>query len=266
MICLDLEDGTLCWERYQPDLAYIACIADSRCLLICRHRFIALQLSDGMPAWNESPFVAIPAGGMPGGRGLTDGQCYYLPTTDPELVQIEIQSGRVVRRVKLTQALGNLVPGGDYLLAQNAAGLTVVGDGESCGSVVAPLAETDELRDASADRLIGLLGHDRFSVREKATLAVLARGQELIAPLGTAARNRDSEVAYRATSTELEPAPTGGGFYRSWDGGQSWEQRYTCYCRAAWVDPDDPQHLILGRAETVDRGGRIEESRDGGQS
>ncbi len=54
--------------------------------------------------------------------------------------------------------------------------------------------------------------------------------------------------------------------YRSLDGGESWEQRYACYCRAAWLDPDDPQHLVLGPAETVDRGGRIEESRDGGQS
>lgn len=67
-------------------------------------------------------------------------------------------------------------------------------------------------------------------------------------------------------SADLVYAPTGGGFYRSWDAGQSWEQRYHCYCRATWVDPNDPDHLILGPAEGVDRGGRIEESRDGGQT
>ncbi len=73
-------------------------------------------------------------------------------------------------------------------------------------------------------------------------------------------------IEVHPSSPELVYAPTGGGFYRSWDGGQSWEQRYACYCRAAWVDPDDPQHLVLGPADHVDRGGRIEESRDGGQS
>jgi photosystem II stability/assembly factor-like uncharacterized protein len=72
-------------------------------------------------------------------------------------------------------------------------------------------------------------------------------------------------IEVHPSSPELAYAPTGGGFYRSWDGGESWEQRYSCYCRAAWVDPDDPEHLILGPADHVDRGGRIEESQDGGQ-
>ncbi|OGO34690.1 MAG: hypothetical protein A2Z16_04545 [Chloroflexi bacterium RBG_16_54_18] len=72
-------------------------------------------------------------------------------------------------------------------------------------------------------------------------------------------------IEVHLSSPELVYAPTGGGFYRSWDGGESWEQRYSCYCRAAWVDSDDPEHLILGPADHVDRGGRIEESLDGGQ-
>lgn len=31
-----------------------------------------------------------------------------------------------------------------------------------------------------------------------------------------------------------------------------------------WVDPQNPEHMILGPADGVDRGGRIERSRDGG--
>jgi hypothetical protein len=61
-------------------------------------------------------------------------------------------------------------------------------------------------------------------------------------------------------------APTGGGFYRSQDGGRNWELLYDCYCRAAWVDPDDADHILLGPADGVDRNGRIEESRDGGRT
>jgi photosystem II stability/assembly factor-like uncharacterized protein len=62
-------------------------------------------------------------------------------------------------------------------------------------------------------------------------------------------------------------APTGGGFFRSVDGGGAWERIYpSCYCRAVWVDPGDPDHLILGPADSVDRNGRIEQSRDGGRS
>lgn len=66
------------------------------------------------------------------------------------------------------------------------------------------------------------------------------------------------------TSADLVYAPTGGGFYRSEDGGNSWRFYYDCYCRAAWVDPADPAHIVLGPASGVNRGGRIEETRDGG--
>lgn len=73
-------------------------------------------------------------------------------------------------------------------------------------------------------------------------------------------------VVVHPSSPDLVFAPTGGGFYRSRDGGMTWEFLYDCYCRACWVDSTDPQHIVLGPADGVSRNGRIEESRDGGQS
>jgi photosystem II stability/assembly factor-like uncharacterized protein len=69
-----------------------------------------------------------------------------------------------------------------------------------------------------------------------------------------------------SSSQDLIYAPTGGGFYRSNDGGKTWKLFYDCYCRAVWVDPQNPDHMILGSADGVDRNGRIEESRDGGET
>jgi photosystem II stability/assembly factor-like uncharacterized protein len=68
------------------------------------------------------------------------------------------------------------------------------------------------------------------------------------------------------SSPDLVFAPTGGGFYRSLDGGKTWKQLYDCYCRAAWIDPADPDHILLGPADGVERNGRIEETRDGGRT
>jgi photosystem II stability/assembly factor-like uncharacterized protein len=68
------------------------------------------------------------------------------------------------------------------------------------------------------------------------------------------------------SSPDLLYAPTGGGFYRSNDGGKTWKLYYDCYCRAVWVDPNDADHLILGPADHVDSNGRIEETHDGGQT
>jgi photosystem II stability/assembly factor-like uncharacterized protein len=73
-------------------------------------------------------------------------------------------------------------------------------------------------------------------------------------------------VEVHPSSRDLIHAPTGGGFYRSADGGKTWALRYDCYCRAVWLNPADPDHLILGPADGVDRNGRIEETRDGGKT
>ena len=70
-------------------------------------------------------------------------------------------------------------------------------------------------------------------------------------------------VVVHPSSPDLVFAPTGGGFFSSEDGGQMWEQRYRCYCRAVWVDPHDAGHLVLGPADSVNRDGRIERTRDG---
>lgn len=75
-------------------------------------------------------------------------------------------------------------------------------------------------------------------------------------------------VAVHPSSPDLVFAPTGGGFYVSTDGGDTWTSRYDdCYVRAVWVDPQDADHLLLGPAQDSNgRNGRIEQSRDGGQN
>lgn len=73
-------------------------------------------------------------------------------------------------------------------------------------------------------------------------------------------------IQVHPSSPDIVFAPTGGGFYVSANGGKAWKRKYNCYCRAVWLDPNDQQHLILGPADGVDERGRIEESRDGGET
>jgi photosystem II stability/assembly factor-like uncharacterized protein len=73
-------------------------------------------------------------------------------------------------------------------------------------------------------------------------------------------------VQTHASSPEFLLAPSGGGFYISKDGGVTWQQKYDCYCRAVWVDPVNANHIVLGPADGVSRGGRIERSTDGGNT
>ncbi len=73
-------------------------------------------------------------------------------------------------------------------------------------------------------------------------------------------------ILIHPSSLDLVFAPTGGGLYRSGDGGDTWELLYECYCRAVWVNPRDPDDIILGPADGVSENGRIERSDDGGRN
>lgn len=84
--------------------------------------------------------------------------------------------------------------------------------------------------------------------------------------LGTLIHPDVHSIAVHPSSADLVTAPTGGGLYRSADGGTTWSCLYDCYCRAAWVDPKDARHIILGPADGVSQNGRIEVSQDGGRT
>lgn len=73
-------------------------------------------------------------------------------------------------------------------------------------------------------------------------------------------------ITVHPASPDKVLAATGGGLYQSTDGGRSWKNIYRCYIRAVWVDPEDSRHIIAGPADGVSKNGRIEESRDGGNT
>ena len=73
-------------------------------------------------------------------------------------------------------------------------------------------------------------------------------------------------IAVRPSSHGWVMAATGGGIYRSTDGGRTWKNIYPCYIRALWIDPLNPQRLVAGPARGVAKNGRIEVSSDGGQT
>ncbi len=76
----------------------------------------------------------------------------------------------------------------------------------------------------------------------------------------------DHAVTSLAARSDLIVAGTTDGLFRSNDGRGTWACLYECYCRAAWIDPEDSDHILFGPAQSVDSRGRIEETRDGGKT
>jgi photosystem II stability/assembly factor-like uncharacterized protein len=94
-----------------------------------------------------------------------------------------------------------------------------------------------------------------------------SRGRPTLSPGRDFVHSDVHSIVVHPTSPGLVVAPTGGGLYRSSDGGITWEHIYpACYCRAVWLDPLNPDHMVLGPADGVDRNGRIERTMDGGRT
>ena len=110
----------------------------------------------------------------------------------------------------------------------------------------------------------GVLVSDDFG--ENWRLAAGSRGDAEAFPQPSFIHSDVHSIEVHPSTWERVAAPTGGGFFTSLDGGASWTNHYRCYCRAVWLDPDDPDHMILGPAGSVDRDGRIEVTWDGGRT
>jgi outer membrane protein assembly factor BamB len=126
LCCLDLAGGEEVWSCRCNDSVLVACIHEGKVLLVGRHEVTALRLADREPAW-EPRSVPLPEGASPSGRGLYCGRYYWLPTTARQLLQIDLDDGRIASLAKTEKALGNLVGLKDRVVSQSPESVEAFG-------------------------------------------------------------------------------------------------------------------------------------------
>lgn len=200
LTCLGLFDGQLRWKAKRADLRYLGGVHHGVVLVIGNHRFAGLRLEDGKPAWETSPFVAIPAGGTPDGRGYSDGDSFYLPTTDPEVLQIDYRSGEV-RRHATEKRLGSLIACGNSVISATPSTVTRFRQSEDGLPATDPqrqqLEEESDYAALTNERLVQLLGEPLYQTREGASMELMRRGSEPIQELVKGASRLSREVESR---------------------------------------------------------------------
>ena len=118
--CLDALDGRVVWKLPRGDWLYPACVVDGRVVLVGRDGLAAFQLDDGKPV---DTFASISVD--PAGRGVRVGSRYFLPLANGEIATVDLRSGRILARSKLSEGRvpGNLIAGAGALVSQNAGEL-----------------------------------------------------------------------------------------------------------------------------------------------
>ena len=118
--CLDALDGRLLWKLPRGDWLYPACVVEGRVVLVGRDGLAALRLDDGKPVDTFAISSVDPAG-----RGVRVGSRYFLPLANGEIATVDLRSGRILARSKLSSGRvpGNLVAGAGAIVSQSAGDL-----------------------------------------------------------------------------------------------------------------------------------------------
>ncbi len=118
--CLDALDGHLLWKLPRGDWLYPACVVEGRVVLVGRDAFAAFQLDDGKPV-DTFAITSVDSAG----RGVRVGSRYFLPLVSGEIATVDLRSGRILARSKLSNGRvpGNLIAGAGALVSQSAGDL-----------------------------------------------------------------------------------------------------------------------------------------------
>lgn len=187
--CLDRLTGKLIWEKPREDGVYLATVADDIVLIAGANTIYGLNVDTGDAAWEAQP---IPDGGLPSGRGFLSGDSYYMPTTQDEIVRINIRTGELDKSIPTEGTLGNLVCHGRYVISQGV-------------NFVSSFKQIDALRDEVQVRL-AKNPNDAEALRNQGELLVHdGKVQQALATLHRSLELVDSPETQQAyVSTALE--------------------------------------------------------------
>lgn len=210
MYCLDLLSGKLLWPaQKRNDLLFVAGVHRGKAVIVGKNNLVAVQMSDGKPAWANP--VEIPEKALPSGRGVHAGTHYYLPTTAMQLLKIDLETGKIVENLRTGEVLGNLICYRDEIISHGVGGLAVF-------PMAGPLREKVDrrLKEAPADPwALGALAELKAYAGEYGEAVALLREACLKNPddqylRGLLVQNlmnalRDDFAKHRNLAAELDP-------------------------------------------------------------
>jgi hypothetical protein len=124
LLCLDTATGRLIWSCARGEMQAILGITADKVILSGGQKLYAQNLQTGRPAWREAA-IDLPGKAQCGGRGFLAGKYFYLPTTWNEIIQFDVDAGRIAERFSMKTNLGNLTAVENLLISQTGESVQV---------------------------------------------------------------------------------------------------------------------------------------------
>ena len=112
LYCLDLTTGKSKWTRRgkvkpvaRGDAAYVATVDAKNIYLVGHKNLRAIELASGKETWKTS----LDKVGRASGRGYFNDGHYFLPTTESQLIKVDLSNGKIVEKRPTVRILGNLI-------------------------------------------------------------------------------------------------------------------------------------------------------------
>ncbi len=115
--CLDLLTGKRLWgPTRRNDALYPACVRNETLYMVHAESMTALRMNDAGSAWKSAISLKD---SRPSGRGFVDGEYYYLPVENSQILKINLTKGEIAERIPTAYPLGNLVCHRNAVIAQS---------------------------------------------------------------------------------------------------------------------------------------------------
>ena len=140
----DLLTGQPLWPAIlRQNYLYLAGIRGNRFFLVGANQMMGFDLASGRPAWS-APLI-LEGNERIAGTGVFGEDCYLLPTNQQAILQVDLQTGKIIERRQTEYPQGNLLAVRDSIVSQSATMLAVAYQQESLRPVVQEmLAQTPD--------------------------------------------------------------------------------------------------------------------------
>ena len=93
--CLDLRSGAVAWKMPRKESLYVAGVREGSVVVVGRSSVESLSLENGRSQWDQPLNLE---GARPSGRGIVTAERLFLPLDTPEVIEVDLRSGKIAGR------------------------------------------------------------------------------------------------------------------------------------------------------------------------